>query len=111
MAHLPSLGACTGAAVSRTSLLGRVYRVDCREHVLLAKEFVGVLFGLGVEARVMIGVPRMSRGSAGGGRAHDSLVDAAQSARTRVETPDIVTVLRIGIAVSDEAGSTNFLRR
>src|SRR5712675_1975747 len=59
----------------------------------------------------MIGIPRMSRSSAGGRRAHDGLVDAADTARTGVEAPDIIATLRISVTPSDETGSANFLRR
>src|SRR5882757_6107960 len=59
----------------------------------------------------MIGIPRMSRSSAGGRRAHDRLVDAADAARTGVEAPDIIATFRISVTPSDETGSANFLRR
>src|ERR1700692_4192364 len=53
----------------------------------------------------------MGRGAAGGRRAHDGLVDAADAARTGVEAPDIIATFRIGVTPSDETGSANFLRR
>src|SRR5882757_2399534 len=59
----------------------------------------------------MIGIPRMSRSSAGGGGAHDRLVDAADAARTGAKAPDIIATFRISITPSDETGSANFLRR
>src|SRR5271155_6071535 len=85
--------------------------VDRREHVLLAQEFVGVLFGLGIEARVVIRIPGVGRSSAGSGRAHDRFVEAAQAARAGVETPDVVAFFWIGVPPSDETRSANFLRR
>src|SRR5580700_6674280 len=88
-----------------------MYGVDCREHVSLAQELIQVLLGLGVETRIVIGIPRMSGGSAGGGRTHDGLVDAADAARAGIEAPDIVAALRISVTPSDESGTSNFLRR
>src|SRR5271155_6247750 len=86
--------------------------VNRREHIFLTEEFVRVLFGLGIEARVVVGIPGVSGGTAGRGRgAHDRFVDAAQSARAGVETPDVVATFRISVPPSDETGSTNFLRR
>src|ERR1700731_2732902 len=111
MAHLPCFGACARATVRGASSLRRMLGMDRREHVLLAEEFVEVLLGLGIEARVMIRIPGMGRSAAGGGRAHNRLVDAADAARTGVETPDIIATFRISVTPSDEAGSANFLRR
>src|SRR3984893_5120539 len=87
-----------------------MYGVDCREHVSLAQELIQVLLGLGVEAERGTGIPRMSGGSAGGGRTHDGLVDAADAARAGIEAPDIVASFRIGVTPSDEPGPANFLR-
>ena len=53
----------------------------------------------------------MSRRSAGGRRAHDGLVDAADTARAGIEAPDVIAAFRIGVTPSDESGSANFLRR
>ena len=86
--------------------------VNRREHVFLADELVDVLLGLGIEARIVIRIPRVGRSSARSGRrAHDRFVDAADTARTGVEAPDIIATLRIGVTPADEAGATNFLRR
>src|SRR5208282_1867570 len=80
------------------------------EHVLLAEEFVGILFGLRIEARVVIRIPCVGGGSGSGRRAHDRLVDAADTARTGVETPDVIATARISVTPADESGSANFLR-
>src|SRR5258705_245624 len=53
----------------------------------------------------------MGRSSAGGRRAHDGLVDAADTARNGGEAPDIIGTLRISVTPSDETGSANFVRR
>src|SRR5216683_1460040 len=111
MAHLPCFGACARAAVGGASQFRRMLSVDRREHILLAQEFVEVLLGLGIEARVMIGIPRVGRSAARGGRAHDGLVDAADTARTGVEAPDIVATVRIGVTPSDETRSANLVWR
>jgi hypothetical protein len=57
VAHLPSLRASAGAAVSWASHLRRVNRMDYAEHVLLAEELILVLLGLGIEARIVIRIP------------------------------------------------------
>src|SRR5260370_31457492 len=101
MPHLPRFGTCTRAAVGGASCFRRMFRVDSREHVLLAEEFVEILLGLGIEARVMIAIPSVGGGSAGGRRAHDPLVHAADAARTRVKPPDIITTFRNSLTPSD----------
>src|SRR6202035_2739885 len=69
-----------------------------------------VLLGLGIEARVMIRIPCVRRGSACSGRGtEDRFVDAANAARAGAETPCIITTLRIGVAPADESGPANFL--
>src|SRR5580704_17905751 len=89
-----------------------MYGVNCREHVSLAQEFIQILLGLGVETRIVIGIPRMGGSSARRGRgAHDRLVDAADAARAGAKAPDIVAALRISVTPSDESGTSNFLRR
>src|SRR5262249_44845048 len=85
--------------------------MDSRQHVLLTQELVGVLLGLGIEARIMIGIPGVSRSTARGRRAQDRLVDTADAAAASLEAPGIVALARIGVAPADEAGSTDFIRR
>jgi len=60
VAHFPGLRACAGAAISHASCFRRMLGVDRREHIFLAEKFVKVLFGLGIEAGVVIRIPRMS---------------------------------------------------
>src|ERR1700733_6226468 len=86
--------------------------VNRSEHIFLAQEFVDVLFGLGIEARIMIGIPCVGRSATGRGRgAHDRFVVAAEAAGAGVEAPDVVATFRISVPPSDETGSANFLRR
>src|ERR1700691_1482903 len=49
--------------------------------------------------------------AAGGRGTHNRLVDAAQAARAGVKAPDVIATFWIGVTISDEAGSSNFLRR
>src|SRR5215467_11264596 len=86
--------------------------MDSRQHVLLTQELVVVLLGLGVEARIVIGIPGVSRSTTGGSRrAQDGLVDPAHAAAASADAPAIVALLRIGVAPPDEAGATDFIRR
>src|SRR5215469_753898 len=86
--------------------------MDSRQHVLLTQELVGVLLGLGIEARIVIGIPGVSRSTTGGSRrAQDGLVNTADAAAASADTPAIVTLARIGVAPPDEAGATDFIRR
>src|SRR5215467_9971981 len=86
--------------------------MDSRQHVLLTQELVGVLLGLGIEARIVIRIPGVSRSTTGrGGRAQNGLVNTADAAAASADTPAIVALTRIGVAPPDEAGATDFIRR
>src|SRR5579863_243674 len=80
--------------------------VNRREHLLLAQELVVVLFGLGIEARIVIGIPglRASRARV------DRLVQTAQTARSGLPGPRIVAMRRIGITIAQQAGAASVLR-
>src|SRR5215469_3640810 len=84
-----------------------MFGVNCREHLLLANKLVVVLFGLGVEPRVVIGIPTLR---AGRGRI-DGLVQTSQTPRTGLPGPGIVAMIRIGVTIAQEAGSASVLRR
>src|ERR1700722_14342840 len=81
--------------------------VNRREHLFLAKEFVVVLFGLGIETRIVIGIPGLRPGRA----RIEPFVQTAQAPRAGVPSPGVVTVIRIGIAITQEAGAASVLRR
>src|ERR1700720_3806039 len=81
--------------------------VDGREHLLLAKEFVVVLFGLGIEPRIVIGIKGLSTGRA----RIERLVQTAQAARTGLPGPGIVAMSRIGVAIAQQAGAASVLGR
>src|SRR5215472_1963375 len=86
--------------------------MDSRQHVLLTQELVVVLLGLGIETRIVIGIPGVSGSTTGRGRrAQDGLVDAADAAAASADSPAIVALARIGVAPPDEAGTTDFIRR
>src|SRR5260370_1060239 len=53
MAHLPCFGTYAGAAIGFALNLRRMDRVHRGQHLLLAQEFVEILLGLGVKARVV----------------------------------------------------------
>jgi hypothetical protein len=82
-------------------------RVNRREHLLLADELVVVLFGLGIEARIVIGIPGLRAGRA----RIDRLVQAAQASRAGRPRPGVVAVIRIGVAITQQAGAASVLGR
>src|SRR5260370_14390119 len=81
--------------------------VNRREHLFLAKEFVVVLFGLGIETRIVIGIPSLRAGRA----RIDRLVQTAKAPRAGLPGPGIVAMPRIGITIAQEAGAASVLRR
>src|SRR5271163_5337666 len=81
--------------------------VNRRQHLLLAQELVVVLFGLGIEARIVIGIPGLSAGRA----RIDRLVQTAQASRAGLPGPRIVAMRRIGVAIAEQAGAASVLRR
>ena len=98
MAHLPDLGACACAAVSGAPHFRRMLGVGAGEHILLANHLVVVPLGLRVEARILIGIPRLRAGAG----AHDRFVKPANSTRAGEPFPGIVATFWIGIAVANE---------
>src|SRR5271167_4151721 len=105
MAHLPGLGARAGASIGGAWLFRRMLGMDRRQHVLLAEESIEVLLGLGIEAGIVIRIPRMGRSPVGGGgRAHNRLVEPAHTAGATRQVPNVIAALGIGIAPTDKAG-------
>src|ERR1700689_5534368 len=76
-----------------------------REHLLLAQELVVVLFGLGIEARVVIGIPGLRAGCAG----VDRLVQTTEAARAGFPSPRVVAMSRLGISIVQQAGAASVL--
>src|SRR5271156_3625535 len=78
-----------------------------REHLLLAQELVVVLLGLGIEARIVIGIPtlRARRGRI------DRLVQTSQTPRARLPGPRIVAMIRIGVTIAQQASAACVLLR
>src|SRR5208283_1057344 len=107
VAHLPTLGACAGAAVGGAADFRRVLGVNRREHLFLANELVVVLFGLGIETRIVIGIPGLRAGRA----RVDGLVQTAQAPRAGLPGPGVVAMRRIGVPIAQEAGAASVLRR
>src|SRR5258708_4259491 len=79
--------------------------VNRREHLFLAKELVVVLFGLGIETRIVIGIPGLRARRA----RIDRLVQTAQAPRAGLPGPRIVAMRRIGITIAQEAGAASVL--
>src|SRR5271167_2607626 len=81
--------------------------INCREHLLLAEEHVVVLLGLGIEARIVIGIPGLRAGRA----RIDRLVQTAQAPRTGLPGPGIVAMIWISVTITQQARATGVLRR
>src|SRR5260370_20543625 len=81
--------------------------VNRREHLFLAKEFVVVLFSLGIETRIVIGIPGLRAGRA----RIDRLVQTAQAPRAGLPGPRIVAMRRIGVTIAQQAGAACVLGR
>src|SRR5271165_5192613 len=77
------------------------------KHLLLAEELVVVLFGLGIKARIVIRIPGLRAGR----RRIEPFVQTAQTPRAGVPSPGVVTVIRIGVAITQEAGAARVLGR
>jgi len=86
-------------------------RVHGGEHVLLAQQLVVVLFGLRIEARIVIRIPRECRGSRSRSRTQDRLVNPAHAAAARPNAPGVVTAISTFITPADEPDATDFHRR
>src|SRR5260370_32996399 len=81
-------------------------RVNRREHLFLAKELVVVLFGLGIETRIVIGIPGLRAGRA----RIDRLVQTAKAPRAGLPGPGIVAMPRIAVTRAQGAGAASCLR-
>src|SRR5260221_2802623 len=81
--------------------------VNRREHLFLAKELVVVLFGFGIDAGIVIGIPSLRACRA----RIDRLVQTAQAPRTGLPGPRIVAMRGIGVAIAQEAGAASVLGR
>src|SRR5271154_3943673 len=81
--------------------------VNRRQHLLLAQELVVVLFGLGIEARIVIGIPGLRAGCGG----IDRLVQTTQAPRAGLPGPRVVAMRRLGITITQEAGAASVLGR
>src|SRR5260370_39114491 len=79
------------------------------EHRLLDHELVVVFIGLGVEARLMIGIPRECGGTRSGSRTQDRFVNAPDPAGVCVPAPCVVALAGISIAPADESDAPNLL--
>src|SRR5260370_26662143 len=82
-------------------------RMNHREHLFLAQELVVVLFGLRIEARIVIGIEALCSGRG----AVERLVQASHAAAARIPRPGIVTLLRSSVAKTNQALAACFLRR
>src|SRR5258708_35827256 len=96
MARLPVFRACARATVGVASDFRRVRSVNACEHRLLAHELVVVFLGLGVEARVMIGIPRECGGTRSGRRTQDRFANAPDPAGGCRPDASIVRLCGIG---------------
>src|SRR5579863_5829740 len=81
--------------------------INRRQHLLLADELVVVLFGLGIETRIMIGIPGLRSGRA----RVDRLVQTAQAARSGLPGPRIVAMSRVRVTITQQAGAAGVLGR
>src|ERR1700730_11245320 len=79
--------------------------VNRREHLFLAEELIVVLLGLGIEARIVIGIPGLRAGRA----RIDRFVQTAQAPRTGLPGPGVVAMIRIGVTVAQQAGAASVL--
>src|SRR5579862_5979305 len=81
--------------------------VNRREHLFLAKEFVVVLFGLGIETRIVIGIPGLRSGRA----RIDRFVQTAKAPRAGLPGPRIIAMRGIGVTIAEQAGAASVLGR
>src|SRR6202795_2936291 len=82
-------------------------RMNHREHLFLAQEFVVVLFSLGIESRIVIGIEALRSGRG----AVERLAQTSHAAAARIPRPGVVTLLGRCIAISNQALAARFLRR
>src|SRR5208282_255577 len=81
--------------------------VNRREHLLLAEELIVVLFGLGIETRIVIGAKALRGGR---GRIH-RLVQTAQAPRAGLPAPGVVAMSRIAVPITQQTAATFILGR
>src|SRR5579862_7952789 len=72
------------------------------KHLALAKKLVIVFLGLGVEARIVIGIPGLRAGR----RALQRLIEAANPAIAGIPAPVVVAAIGLFIAKSNESAAT-----
>src|ERR1700685_3709836 len=77
--------------------------VDRRQHLLLADELVVVLIGLGIEARIVIGIKGLRARRA----RINSFVQTAQASRAGCPVPGVVTMSRFGVTITQQAGAAS----
>src|SRR5580692_5924144 len=82
-------------------------RINRREHLLLAQELVVVLFSLGIEARIVIGIPSLRAGRA----RVDRFVQTTKAPRAGFPGPRIVAMRRLGITIAEQTGAASVLGR
>src|SRR5258706_10098775 len=107
MTNFPILGACTRTTIGRAGRFRRMGRMHRGEHVLLAEELVVVLFRLGYEARIVIGIPRKREGR----HTLECVVEAANSARAGDPSPERIGLARVCETKTQSADSAMLLRR
>src|ERR1039458_8754276 len=81
--------------------------VNRREHLLLANELIVILFGLGIETRIVIGAEGLRVGR---GRIH-RLVQTAQAPRAGLPSPGVVSMSRIAVPITQQTAATLVLGR
>src|SRR5208283_1150389 len=79
--------------------------VNRREHLLLAEELIVVLFGLGIETRIVIGAKALRGGR---GRIH-RLVQTAQAPRAGLPAPGVVAMSRNAVPITQQTAATFIL--
>src|SRR5580704_18589145 len=84
-----------------------VLGIYSREHLLLSQELVVVLFSLGIEARIVIGIPSLRAGCA----RVDRFVQTTKAPRSGFPGPRVVAMSRLTIPITQEAGAASVLRR
>src|ERR1019366_4349463 len=81
--------------------------VNRRQHLLLAEELIVVLFGLGIETRIAIGVKALRGGR---GRIH-RLAQTAQAPRAGLPGPGVVAMSRFAVPITQQTAATFILGR
>src|ERR1035437_4466063 len=81
--------------------------VNRRQHLLLAEELIVVLFGLGIETRIAIGVKGLCTGR---GRIH-RLAQTAQAPGAGLPGPGVVAMSRTVVPITQQTGAAFILGR